>query len=61
MMKDNVVAIDWSDEVLAKTALTHGGALKSDAPKQGQPTTEARKVASSPKHAASPSRIGGAR
>jgi H+-translocating NAD(P) transhydrogenase subunit alpha len=27
MLKDNVVAIDWSDEVLAKTALTHAGKL----------------------------------
>jgi NAD(P) transhydrogenase subunit alpha len=27
MMKDNVVTIDWSDEVLAKTALTHAGKL----------------------------------
>jgi NAD(P) transhydrogenase subunit alpha len=25
MLKDNVVAIDWSDDVLARTALTHGG------------------------------------
>ncbi len=27
MMKDNIVTIDWSDEVLAKTALTHDGKL----------------------------------
>ncbi len=27
MMKDNVIKIDWSDEVLAKTALTHDGKL----------------------------------
>jgi NAD(P) transhydrogenase subunit alpha len=27
MLKDNVVTIDWSDEVLAKTALTHAGKL----------------------------------
>jgi NAD(P) transhydrogenase subunit alpha len=27
MMKDNIVTIDWSDEVLAKTALTHAGKL----------------------------------
>lgn len=27
MMKDNIVAIDWSDEVLSKTALTHDGKL----------------------------------
>jgi NAD(P) transhydrogenase subunit alpha len=30
MMKDNVIAIDWSDEVLAKTALTHAGKLQKD-------------------------------
>jgi NAD(P) transhydrogenase subunit alpha len=29
MLKDNIVAIDWTDEVLAKTALTHDGQLKS--------------------------------
>src|ERR1700677_5078112 len=27
MMKDNIVTIDWKDEVLAKTALTHAGKL----------------------------------
>src|SRR6202167_5016748 len=27
MMKDNIVTIDWNDEVLAKTALTHAGKL----------------------------------
>ncbi len=27
MMKDNIVKIDWDDEVLAKTALTHDGEL----------------------------------
>jgi NAD(P) transhydrogenase subunit alpha len=27
MMKDNVIVIDWADEVLAKTALTHAGKL----------------------------------
>jgi NAD(P) transhydrogenase subunit alpha len=30
MMKDNVIAIDWTDEVLAKTALTHAGKLQKD-------------------------------
>ncbi len=28
MMKDNVITIDWGDEVLAKTALTHAGERK---------------------------------
>lgn len=27
MMKDNIITIDWGDEVLAGTALTHAGAL----------------------------------
>jgi NAD(P) transhydrogenase subunit alpha len=27
MLKDNIVAIDWTDEVLAKTALTHAGKM----------------------------------
>ena len=27
MMKDNIIAIDWTDEVIAKTALTHDGKL----------------------------------
>jgi NAD(P) transhydrogenase subunit alpha len=31
MLKDNIVTIDWDDEVLAKTALTHDGKL-CDAP-----------------------------
>ena len=25
MMKDNIIKIDWDDEVLAKSALTHAG------------------------------------
>ena len=29
MMKDNIVSIDWSDEILAKTVLTHDGQLKN--------------------------------
>ena len=31
MLKDNVVEIDWSDEVLARTALTHDGKRMDDA------------------------------
>ncbi|MGV8996176.1 MAG: NAD(P) transhydrogenase subunit alpha [Parvibaculaceae bacterium] len=27
MMKDNIITIDWADDVLAKTALTHDGKL----------------------------------
>jgi NAD(P) transhydrogenase subunit alpha len=29
MMKDNIVVIDWEDEILAKTALTHDGKMKN--------------------------------
>src|SRR5450830_64339 len=29
ILKNNVIAIDWDDEVLAKTALTHAGILKN--------------------------------
>ena len=32
MMKDNVIKIDWDDEILAKTALTHDGKIKNEAP-----------------------------
>jgi len=32
-MKDNIVSIDWSDEILAKTVLTHDGQLKNQAAK----------------------------
>ena len=31
MMKDNVIEIDWSDEVLAQTVLTHAGENKAEA------------------------------
>ena len=30
MMKDNIIEIDWDDEVLAKTVLTHAGELQGD-------------------------------
>ena len=31
MMKDNIITIDWNDEILAKTVLTHNGELKNQA------------------------------
>jgi NAD(P) transhydrogenase subunit alpha len=31
MMKDNIITIDWDDEILAKTVLTHDGQLKNQA------------------------------
>jgi NAD(P) transhydrogenase subunit alpha len=27
MLKNNIIEIDWTDEVLAKTVLTHAGAM----------------------------------
>ena len=33
MMKDNIVKIDWDDEVLAKTVLTHAGEMKNESVK----------------------------
>jgi NAD(P) transhydrogenase subunit alpha len=29
MMKDNIITIDWDDEILAKTVLTHDGQIKN--------------------------------
>jgi proton-translocating NAD(P)+ transhydrogenase subunit alpha len=37
-VKDNIVEIDWDDEVLAKTVLTHAGELKSEAAKATAPS-----------------------
>jgi NAD(P) transhydrogenase subunit alpha len=34
MLKDNVVVLDWSDEILAKTVLTHAGRHRRDASAQ---------------------------
>jgi H+-translocating NAD(P) transhydrogenase subunit alpha len=33
MMKDNIITIDWGDEILAKTVLTHDGEMKNQATK----------------------------
>jgi NAD(P) transhydrogenase subunit alpha len=30
MMKNNIVTIDWDDEILAKTVLTHAGERRND-------------------------------
>jgi len=43
-MKDNVISIDWSDDILVKTVLTHAGENKADA--------NASKPESLPQHAA---------
>jgi NAD(P) transhydrogenase subunit alpha len=46
-LKDNIVTIDWTDEVLAKTALTHDGKLIKDAenPAKSIPATPPTKAA----------------
>jgi H+-translocating NAD(P) transhydrogenase subunit alpha len=33
-LKDQAIKLDWSDEVLAKTVLTHGGEIKNEAAKK---------------------------
>jgi len=33
-LKDKAVALDWSDEIIAKTALTHAGEIRNDAAKK---------------------------
>ena len=40
MMKENVITIDWSDEVLAKSALTHAGQLCGRAVAATKPATQ---------------------
>jgi NAD(P) transhydrogenase subunit alpha len=34
IMKDNIVTLDWDDEVLAKTVLTHEGKMRSESSEQ---------------------------
>ncbi len=29
MMKDNIITLDWDDEILAKTVLTHDGKMQA--------------------------------
>jgi NAD(P) transhydrogenase subunit alpha len=46
IMKDNVITIDWTDEVLSKTCLTHAGKLTEEAPGPAKPAAKpAAKVA----------------
>jgi len=42
MLKDNVITIDWSDDVLAGTMLTHDGKLHSAAAKPASPPAIAK-------------------
>jgi NAD(P) transhydrogenase subunit alpha len=50
MLKENVIVLDWDDEVLAKTVLTHAGRHRRDAsaqdafPSSGHATTAASPV-----------------
>jgi len=45
-VKDNIVEIDWSDEVLSKTVLTHAGELKSEPAKPPVASPISKKTAS---------------
>ena len=45
IMKDNVIALDWGDEVLAKTVLTHGGRLGPGSEEAAPAATAASKEA----------------
>jgi NAD(P) transhydrogenase subunit alpha len=38
MLKENIIAIDWTDEILAKTAITHAGKM---GPPEAKPTPKA--------------------
>jgi NAD(P) transhydrogenase subunit alpha len=42
IMKDNIIKIDWSDEILAKTVLTHAGKMHDDAVRASHPAPTAK-------------------
>ena len=44
MMKDNIITIDWTDEVLARTALTHDGKLRDTANASREPQSKPAKL-----------------
>jgi len=47
MMKDNVITIDWDDEILAGAALTHDGRMMDAKPKpEGKPASDHKKPVS---------------
>ena len=54
MMKNNLITIDWDDEVLAATALTHAGALKKAPVAPVASDKPDAKTASAGRHAATP-------
>jgi NAD(P) transhydrogenase subunit alpha len=46
MMKDNIITLNWDDEVLAKTVLTHEGKMHSDETEhEAYPSNESDKAA----------------
>jgi NAD(P) transhydrogenase subunit alpha len=46
MMKDNIITLNWDDEVLAKTVLTHEGKMRSDRSEhEAYPSNEGDKAA----------------
>jgi NAD(P) transhydrogenase subunit alpha len=45
MVKDNIVTIDWTDEVIIKTALTHDGKEVTEAPQAAPPKAAPPKAA----------------
>jgi NAD(P) transhydrogenase subunit alpha len=53
MLKDNVIQLDWKDEVLAQTALTHAGAVVTEAARTA-PAAPAGKFATAQPAVAAP-------
>jgi NAD(P) transhydrogenase subunit alpha len=47
MMKDNIITIDWDDEILAKTVLTHDGQMKNQSARQHADTGSDDKTSTS--------------
>jgi NAD(P) transhydrogenase subunit alpha len=45
IIKDNIVTLDWDDEVLAKTVLTHEGKMRSEASEQAAYPSNSAKTA----------------
>jgi len=48
-VKDNVVSIDWADEILAKTVLTHAGVNKGAETDKAAADAEAKAAVPKPK------------
>jgi NAD(P) transhydrogenase subunit alpha len=62
MLKDNIITIDWKDEVLAATVLTFAGELKTHEAKKDPPPTAKHKASGGhAHHGGAPSPGGGAR